>query len=114
MDIVRAKEIVFILAEGVDPTTGEIFPCDSVYNKGDIVRALYAVLRALDEKKNSRPENAGKAWTKEDDAKLGELFQANTPKREICRFFQRSEGAIAARLVRLGLIEERDTFRNRR
>lgn len=28
MDINRAKEIISILAEGVDPTTGEVLPSD--------------------------------------------------------------------------------------
>ena len=50
MDINRAKEIVSALAEGVDPTTGEILPEDSVYNKGDVVRALYAVLSVCNQK----------------------------------------------------------------
>lgn len=44
MDIIRAKEIVTALAEGIDPTTGEMLPDDSVCNKAEIVRALYAVL----------------------------------------------------------------------
>ena len=44
MDINRAKEIVAALAEGIDPTTGEILPEDCVCNKGDVVRALYTVL----------------------------------------------------------------------
>lgn len=44
MDINRAKEIVAALAEGIDPTTGEILPEDCVCNKGDVVRALYSVL----------------------------------------------------------------------
>lgn len=51
MDIDRAKEIVSALAEGIDPTTGELLPEDNVYNKGDIVRALYTVLTSLDAKK---------------------------------------------------------------
>lgn len=51
MDINRAKEIVSALAEGIDPTTGELLPENSVYNKGDIVRALYAVLDACSDKK---------------------------------------------------------------
>ena len=37
MDINRAKKIISALAEGVDPTTGELLPEDSVYNKGDII-----------------------------------------------------------------------------
>ena len=39
MDIIRAKEIIAALAEGVDPTTGEVLPDNSVCNKGEIVRA---------------------------------------------------------------------------
>ena len=46
MDISRAKEIISALAEGVDPTTGEVLSEDSVCNKGEVVRALYAVLSA--------------------------------------------------------------------
>ena len=65
MDIVRAKEIIATLAEGVDPTTGEVLPDNSVCNKGEIVRAFYAVLIHLDEKKSKKnmPANAGKPWT---------------------------------------------------
>ena len=44
MDIARAKEIISALAEGIDPTTGEVLPADSVCNKGEVVRALYAIL----------------------------------------------------------------------
>ena len=50
MDINRAKEILSALAEGVDPTTGEILPENSVCNKGEVVRALYAVLNACGQK----------------------------------------------------------------
>ena len=51
MEINRAKEIVSALAEGIDPTTGELLPENSVYNKSDVIRALYTVLRACDDKK---------------------------------------------------------------
>ena len=40
MDIVRANEIISALAEGVDPTTGEVLPDNSVCNKGEIIRAF--------------------------------------------------------------------------
>ena len=33
MDITRAKEIISALAEGVDPTTGEILPDNSKFKK---------------------------------------------------------------------------------
>ena len=116
MDIARAREIISALAEGVDPTTGEVLPDNSVYNKGEIVRAFYAVLNHLEEKKPKKnmPANAGKPWTKEDEDLLVSLYRSGTPKRDICKTMQRTESGVAARLVRLGEIDERDIFRQKR
>ena len=116
MDINRAKEIISTLAEGVDPTTGEVLPANSVCNKGEIVRAFYAVLNHLDDKKLKKnlPANAGKPWTKEDEDLLVSLYRSGAPKREICKTMQRTESGVAARLVHLGIIENRDIFRNRK
>lgn len=116
MDIIRAKEIISALAEGVDPTTGEILPENSVCNKGEIVRAFYAVLNHLDEKKPKKnlPTNAGKPWTKEDEVLLVSLYRSGTPKREICKTMQRTESGVAARLVHLGIIDNRDIFRDKK
>lgn len=44
MDIIRAKEIVRSLADGVDPTTGEVLPAENVYNSPEIIRALFTLL----------------------------------------------------------------------
>ncbi len=55
MDINRAKEIIEALAEGVDPTTGEVLPDDNVCNKGEVVRAFYAVLDELKHKRSGKP-----------------------------------------------------------
>lgn len=116
MDIIRAKEIIATLAEGVDPTTGEILPENSVCNKGEIVRAFYAVLNHLDEKKPKKnlPTNAGKPWTKEDEDLLVSLYRSGTLKREICKTLQRTESGVAARLVHLGIIDNRDIFRDKK
>ena len=51
MDIIKAREIISALAEGIDPTTGEVLPDDSVCNKGEVVRALYAVLNISEDEK---------------------------------------------------------------
>lgn len=122
MDINRAKEIISALAEGVDPTTGEILSDNSIYNKGEVVRALYAVLNYLDTKKSRKeagkeitkkqPANAGKPWRKEDDSKLIDLYRNGASKKDICNTLHRSETGVAARLVRLGMVEDRDEFRN--
>ena len=116
MDIVRAKEIISALAEGIDPTTGEVLPDNSVCNKGEIVRAFYAILNHLNKKtgKKSLPTNAGKPWTKEDEDLLVGLYRSSTPKRDICNALQRTESGVAARLVHMGIIESRDIFRDRR
>ena len=57
MEINRAKEIVAALAEGIDPTTGEILPEDSVCNKGEVVRAFFAILNACGEDKEVSKAN---------------------------------------------------------
>lgn len=116
MDIIRAKEVISALAEGIDPTTGEVLPDNSVCNKGEVVRALYAILDSLDKKKAAKraPENAGKPWSTEDETTLVSLYRSGASTRDICNTFKRTPTGIAARLVRLGIIENRDIFLDRK
>ena len=115
MDVERAKELLTILADGVNPLTGELLADDDSCNQIEIVRALNTVLRKLDYQPNRAikplPENAGKPWTKEDEEILCRMFDAGCSRKEICNHFKRTVGAIAARLVKLGKITERDEFR---
>lgn len=108
MDITRAKEIISTLAEGIDPTTGEVLPNNSVCNKGEVVRAFYAVLNYLDAKKLKKnlPANAGKPWSAEEDTKLRTYYKAGMSKKELCAEFGRSSGSISSRLARLGLSKD--------
>ena len=55
MDVQRAKELLTVLADGVDPLTGEVLPDDHVCNKGEIVRALHCAVEELShrQKKNA-------------------------------------------------------------
>jgi len=39
------------------------------------------------------------------------MFEVGCTRKEICSHFKRSPGAIAARLVKMGKISERDEFR---
>ena len=109
MDITRAKEIISALAEGVDPTTGEILPDNSVCNKGEIVRAFYAVLNHLDEKnaKKNMPANAGKPWSADEDEQLLTAYRSGAKLVELSNRHKRTKGSIAARLVKPGEINER-------
>ena len=119
MDITYAKELLEMLADGVDPKTGEVLSNGDSCNQPDVIRALHLALTLLEkaEKAEKRernlPENAGKPWSQEADGKLIRMFEQGFSNRDICKEFKRTEGAIASRLVRLGKIQERDQFRNR-
>lgn len=76
MDIQRAKEILGVLAEGVDPTTGELLQRDSVYNQGDVVRALYTVLNHLKETENLPKQNKEPQCEEDYDRELYEQLKA--------------------------------------
>lgn len=102
MDISRAREIVRTLADGVDPTTGEVLPADSVYNYPEVIRALFAVLEASDPQLDPY-RNAGKPWTDAEDDKLRDEFEAKMKISDIAKEHGRTYGAIESRLDHLGL-----------
>ena len=58
----------------------------------------------FDEIRKSHPQ-AYVRWTKEDDEKLTELYQKNTPVKDLTEIFSRKRGAIVSRLKKLGLKE---------
>lgn len=111
MDIIRAKEIIEALADGVNPVTGERLPDGDSCNEAEVVRALHAVLNYLNKSsKGNQPENAGKPWTQEEEKILCQMFDEKRTKKEICNHLGRSRGAIAARLVQLGKIDNRSDY----
>ena len=107
MDIIRAKEIVRTLADGVDPTTGEILPTESVYNAPEVIRALFTLLEQVDHVSAAKAadalRNAGKPWTAAEDDKLCDEYLSKQPVSDIAREHGRSYGAIESRLEHLGL-----------
>ena len=112
MDMIRAKEILETLADGVNPVTGEVLPDGDSCNQVEIVRALHLVLKSLESvREKPMAENAGKPWTEKEEEVLCQMFEAGCSSREICSHFRRTKGAIAARLVRLGKIGERSDLK---
>lgn len=102
MDVQRAKELLTVLADGVDPLTGEVLPDDHVCNKGESVRALHCAVEELSRRrKKPLPENNGKPWTEELDDELCRLFDGGMKKKDLCTHFGRTSGAIESRLERL-------------
>ena len=119
MDVAAARRIIECLADGLDPISGESFPAGSPLQNPDVVRALHVALSALDARIERRPRetegpsNAGRAWIAEEDRALAEAFDTGTETlAEIAGRFGRTEDAIAARLVRIGKVPDRQTARN--
>lgn len=111
MDIIRARQIIRLLAEGVDPLTGEVLSNESVYNKPDVIRALYTVLEVTAPKTEvpkptqvrAPKRNAGKPWTELEDDKLRDEFAEKMQISDIAKEHGRTYGAIESRLEHLGL-----------
>lgn len=113
MQPAEARQIIESLANGVDPETGELLPSDGPHARPMVIRALFLAMRALEslEKREARqrslPDSAGKAWSESEDDTLRAAFDAGTDIKELAASHGRTQGAIAARLVRLGRIAER-------
>ena len=59
------------------------------------------------------PGNSGKPWTQDDDRMLLEGFDRGINVEALAERHSRTQGAIAARLVRLGRISERSEVLDR-
>lgn len=103
MDIIRAKEILQTLANGVDPTMGEVLPQDNVYNSPDVIRALFVVLGALNKNSDDPLRNVGKPWTETEDDKLKDEVALRIRVSDIAKEHGRTRGAIESRMEKLGL-----------
>ncbi len=68
MELAHAIEYLTTLADGIDPVTGEVLPERHICNRGDTVRALYAVLQSASKKEERKlPSNASQPWTQEEE-----------------------------------------------
>jgi hypothetical protein len=106
----QARQILETLANGVDPSTGEVLAERSPFNDLQVIRALFYAVRELEKlQKAARPRsqlaNAGKPWAKEEDASLVEAFDAGTPINELAERHRRTKGAIQSRLMRHGRLQ---------
>ena len=106
MDLGGALNILRALADGVDPSTGELAAKDSALQQPATVRALHFAIAAL-QRDNERPEkrNSYGAWSSEEDARLCEEFHCGVAFSEIANIHGRSRGAIVSRLEKLGKLK---------
>ncbi len=121
MELQQARAIVEALAQGIHPVTGELMDADGPYSEPVVIRALFAVARALDadQGKPARERadrhggapNQGKPWTAEDDAKLDAAFAAGADLKPLAQELGRTTFALEARLVKLGRLPPRSGMR---
>ena len=120
MDLNKAKETIEILADGINPATGEVLPREGPYNDPKVIRALFTILdsikairparrtaeqRQKDNVENGKPRNAGLPWTTELRAEAAEKFKQGRSVNELAESFERTHGAITSELVNQGLID---------
>jgi hypothetical protein len=115
MELQEARAIVNTLAQGIHPVTGEAMPEDSPYNAPPVIRALFAVVQALDDSQ-ARPRrpsspNAGKPWTADEDTMLDAVFAAGGDLKPLAQALGRTLFAVESRLVKLGKLPPRSGMR---
>ena len=120
MELNTAKETIEILADGMNPATGEVLPKEGPYNDPIVIRALFTIIDALktirppkrtaeqrqnDNIENGKPRNAGLPWTTELRAEAAAKFKKGSSVNELAESFERTPGAIKSELVKQGLID---------
>lgn len=123
MDLEDAKRIVALLANGTDPSTGEVLPEDSPYNSPVVIRALFTLLINVQTGKKAgtpsvnepqeicttggKPRNSGLPWSEDLKKQLSEKFLAGHSIFDLAKEFERTEGAIRSELLHQGLIKKK-------
>ena len=108
MNSLEAGRILRRLAEGLDPDTGERLPKGSIYDKPEVIRALFIAIEVLQssvakaEKRRHESARTGEPWSKEEDDRLCSAFHDAVNFEEIATQHGRSKGAIISRLTKLG------------
>lgn len=109
MNLQYAVEYAKILAEGIDPHTGELFPETHICNDAETVRVLYTLINAAacsNGNCTGKSSNIGSAWSQAEENQLIAEFQKGVDFADIAHQHGRTRGAIISRLKKLGLLSK--------
>lgn len=125
MELDKAREIIKVLADGIDPATGYVLPQESPYNSPSVIRALFTILESIKDAKkpkktndqkqqdnidSGKQKNAGLPWTDELKKKVASKFRSGSSIDELSEIFERTKGAIVSQLMNQELIESNDAI----
>ncbi len=121
MELTESRNVVKTLAQGVHPTTGEVFPPESPYNDPEVIRALFSILefvkqakkprKSVEERRQEnlevgRPRNSGLPWSEDDRALVKSGFREGMTVEKLAATLERSSGAIVAEVIRQDLVPQ--------
>ncbi|WP_310642859.1 hypothetical protein [Limnohabitans sp.] len=128
-------ELMEQIYQGIDPRTGELLssPRDPMLDKrrAAYLQILRRLARSVKEPKlqkayanplvggvtgevaTEKPINQGARWTEADDQLLRDVWHGleSPTLKQVAEKFARNEGGISARLVKLGVYDDRETVR---
>ena len=119
MELNESQNIVKTLAQGIHPTTGEVFPPESPYNDPRVIRALFSMLESAKYSKKprkspeerrqenlelGRPRNSGLPWTEHDRGLVASGFQEGMTVAKLATTLERSSASIVAEVIRQDLV----------
>ena len=127
MDINEATANLEALADGINPTTGELLPTESVFNSPEVIRSLYTavqhirnpppkvrktpVQRQEENIRNGLPRNAGMRWDTDLKQQLADDFGSGLEPKALAEKYERTRGSIISELKKQGLITEEQAGR---
>ena len=117
MDADKALSTLTLLANGIDPNTGEMLDVAGPYQTPEVIRALFVAVHAVqgllpkERRVRTTAPNAGKSWTDAEDEQLLSLFDAGSDLQTIASRHGRTIPGVQARLERHGRLTARAPWR---
>ena len=114
MEPPEAREILMSLVAGRKPGSAEQLPSDCIIHQAGVLRALMLGINGLDhiiardKRRSVLPGNVGHSWTVQEEERVRSAFLAKEPLESIAKKHGRTQRAVEARLVRMGVITEKE------